>query len=129
MDPLDTMLNDPLDLGSGVDNHRAPIMEECLLGGTRVNLPEDLLEDPELFFDVVSLDTWKNVLSDSQREHLRQFLPSFPEDNTRQQQYGHSTGGCRVVRPLYRRRDGCFFDDPSWQDHNLHRRQGEHHSV
>ncbi|PIO26289.1 hypothetical protein AB205_0064960, partial [Aquarana catesbeiana] len=41
---------------------------------------------PELFFDVVSLDTWKNVLSDSQREHLRQFLPSFPEDNTRQQQ-------------------------------------------
>ncbi|XP_040182175.1 nuclear factor related to kappa-B-binding protein isoform X1 [Rana temporaria] len=85
MDPLDTMLNDPLDLGSGVGNHRTPIMEECLLGGTRVNLPEDLLEDPELFFDVVSLDTWKNVLSDSQREHLRQFLPSIPEENTRQQ--------------------------------------------
>ncbi|XP_018427830.1 PREDICTED: nuclear factor related to kappa-B-binding protein [Nanorana parkeri] len=85
MDPLDTMLSDPLDLGPGVDNHGAPIMEECLLGGTRVGLPEDLLEDPDLFFDVVSMNTWQNVLSDSQREHLRQFLPSFPEDNTRQQ--------------------------------------------
>ncbi|KAM5131791.1 nuclear factor related to kappa-B-binding protein [Mantella aurantiaca] len=85
MDPLDTMLNDPLDLGPGMGSHGAPIMEDCLLGGSRVSLPEDLLEDPELFFDVVSLDTWQSVLSDSQREHLRQFLPSFPEDNTRQQ--------------------------------------------
>ncbi|XP_072282735.1 nuclear factor related to kappa-B-binding protein isoform X2 [Pyxicephalus adspersus] len=85
MDSLDTMLNDPLYLGSRMDNHGAPIMEECLLGGTRVSLPEDLLEDPELFFDVVSLDTWQTVLSDSQREHLKQFLPTFPEDNARHQ--------------------------------------------
>ncbi|KAG9482062.1 nuclear factor related to kappa-B-binding protein [Eleutherodactylus coqui] len=86
MDSLDTMLTDPLDLGPCLDSNGTGIMEPCLLGGTRVSLPEDLLEDPELFFDVVSVDTWQNVLSDSQREHLRQFLPSFPENNTEQQE-------------------------------------------
>lgn len=40
---------------------------------------------PEIFFDVVSLSTWQEVLSDSQREHLQQFLPQFPTDNVEQQ--------------------------------------------
>ncbi|XP_044137681.1 nuclear factor related to kappa-B-binding protein isoform X3 [Bufo gargarizans] len=86
MDSLDTMLTDPLDLGPCLDSNGTGILEPCLLGGTRVSLPEDLLEDHELFFDVVSMDTWQNVLSDSQREHLRQFLPSFPENNMEQQE-------------------------------------------
>ncbi|XP_071078017.1 nuclear factor related to kappa-B-binding protein isoform X2 [Desmodus rotundus] len=85
MDSLDHMLTDPLELGPCGDGHGTRIMEDCLLGDTRVSLPEDLLEDPEIFFDVVSLSTWEEVLSDSQREHLRQFLPRFPEDNTEQQ--------------------------------------------
>ncbi|ELW64529.1 Nuclear factor related to kappa-B-binding protein [Tupaia chinensis] len=80
MDSLDHMLTDPLELGPCGDGHGTRIMEDCLLGGTRVSLPEDLLEDPEIFFDVVSLSTWQDVLSDSQREHLQQFLPRFPED-------------------------------------------------
>ncbi|XP_053307643.1 nuclear factor related to kappa-B-binding protein isoform X2 [Spea bombifrons] len=86
MDSLDPILNDPLELGPSLESNGTGIMEECLLGDTRVFLPEDLLEDPDLFFDVVSLDTWKNVLSDSQREHLKQFLPSFPENNAQQQE-------------------------------------------
>ncbi|XP_042199887.1 nuclear factor related to kappa-B-binding protein isoform X2 [Callorhinchus milii] len=85
MDGLEQMLTDPLELVSGgVVNG---IMEECLLGGTRVSLPEDLLEDPEIFFDVVSGSTWDEVLSESQREHLRKFLPHLPE-NEREQQNG-----------------------------------------
>lgn len=40
---------------------------------------------PEIFFDVVSFSTWQEVLSDSQREHLQQFLPHFPEDSLEQQ--------------------------------------------
>ncbi|XP_057551383.1 nuclear factor related to kappa-B-binding protein isoform X2 [Hippopotamus amphibius kiboko] len=86
MDSLDHMLTDPLELGPCGDGHGTRIMEDCLLGGTRVSLPEDLLEDPEIFFDVVSLSTWQEVLSDSQREHLQQFLPHFPEDSIEQQQ-------------------------------------------
>ncbi|XP_060036163.1 nuclear factor related to kappa-B-binding protein isoform X2 [Erinaceus europaeus] len=85
MDSLDHMLTDPLELGPCGDGHGTRIMEDCLLGGTRVSLPEDLLEDPEVFFDVVSLSTWQEVLSDSQREHLQHFLPHFPEDNLEQQ--------------------------------------------
>ncbi|XP_016059956.1 PREDICTED: nuclear factor related to kappa-B-binding protein [Miniopterus natalensis] len=85
MDSLDHMLTDPLELGPCGDGHGARIMEDCLLGDTRVSLPEDLLEDPEIFFDVVSLSTWQEVLSDSQREHLQQFLPHFPEDSIEQQ--------------------------------------------
>lgn len=45
MDSLDHMLTDPLELGPCGDGHGARIMEDCLLGGTRVSLPEDLLED------------------------------------------------------------------------------------
>ncbi|XP_055437151.1 nuclear factor related to kappa-B-binding protein isoform X3 [Bubalus kerabau] len=85
MDSLDHMLTDPLELGPCGDGQGSRIMEDCLLGGTRVSLPEDLLEDPEIFFDVVSLSTWQEVLSDSQREHLQQFLPLFPEDSMEQQ--------------------------------------------
>ncbi|XP_045716121.1 nuclear factor related to kappa-B-binding protein isoform X2 [Phyllostomus hastatus] len=85
MDSLDHMLTDPLELGPCGDGHGTRIMEDCLLGDTRVSLPEDLLEDPEIFFDVVSFSTWEEVLSDSQREHLQQFLPRFPEDNIEQQ--------------------------------------------
>ncbi|KAM6158646.1 nuclear factor related to kappa-B-binding protein [Rhynchocyon petersi] len=85
MDSLDHMLTDPLELGPCGDGHGTRIMEDCLLGGTRVSLPEDLLEDPEVFFDVVSLSTWQEVLSDSQREYLQQFLPNFPTDSVEQQ--------------------------------------------
>ncbi|KAB1255054.1 Nuclear factor related to kappa-B-binding protein [Camelus dromedarius] len=59
MDSLDHMLTDPLELGPCGDGHGTRIMEDCLLGGTRVSLPEDLLED--------------------------QFLPHFPEDGIQQQ--------------------------------------------
>ncbi|XP_061059018.1 nuclear factor related to kappa-B-binding protein isoform X2 [Eubalaena glacialis] len=85
MDSLDHMLTDPLELGPCGDGHGTRIMEDCLLGGTRVSLPEDLLEDPEIFFDVVSFSTWREVLSGSQREHLQQFLPRLPEDGTEHQ--------------------------------------------
>ncbi|NXG23657.1 NFRKB protein, partial [Grallaria varia] len=81
MDSLEHMLTDPLELeGSGTR-----IMEDCMLGTTRVSLPEDLLEDPEIFFEVVSLSTWQEVLTDAQREHLKKFLPQFPENNREHQ--------------------------------------------
>ncbi|KAG8141501.1 hypothetical protein E2320_007119 [Naja naja] len=33
-------------------------------------------QTPEIFFEVVSLSTWQDVLVDSQREHLKKFLPA-----------------------------------------------------
>ncbi|XP_032085175.1 nuclear factor related to kappa-B-binding protein isoform X2 [Thamnophis elegans] len=81
MDSLDHMLTDPLELGPTGEGNGTQIMEDCMLGSIRISLPEDLLEDPEIFFEVVSLSTWKDVLVDSQREHLKKFLPRFPENN------------------------------------------------
>ncbi|XP_044079573.1 nuclear factor related to kappa-B-binding protein isoform X2 [Siniperca chuatsi] len=82
MDALTHMLTDPLD---PKDENDGQITEECMLGNCRVNLPEDLLEDPEIFFSVMSESTWSKVLSDSQRQHLRQFLPRFPENSVAEQ--------------------------------------------
>uniref|UniRef100_A0AAX7T2A4 DEUBAD domain-containing protein n=1 Tax=Astatotilapia calliptera TaxID=8154 RepID=A0AAX7T2A4_ASTCA len=82
MDALAHMLSDPLDPKEENDEQ---ITEECMLGNCRVSLPEDLLEDPEIFFSVLSEGTWREVLTDSQRQHLRQFLPQFPENNSVEQ--------------------------------------------
>ncbi|KAE8592096.1 hypothetical protein XENTR_v10018646 [Xenopus tropicalis] len=93
MESLDSMLTDPLELGPCVESNGTGIMEECMLGGTR----------PDLFFEVVSRDTWKNVLSDSQREHLKQFLPVFPDDNANQQE--------KIIQSLFRG-DNFRFGNP-----------------
>lgn len=42
-------------------------------------------QQPDIFFSVMSESTWSNVLSDSQRQHLRQFLPQFPDNNISEQ--------------------------------------------
>ncbi|XP_074528568.1 nuclear factor related to kappa-B-binding protein isoform X2 [Halichoeres trimaculatus] len=82
MDALTHMLTDPLEPKEENDGQ---IVEECMLGNCRVNLPEDLLEDPEIFFSVMSESTWTDVLTESQRQHLRQFLPQFPDNNVVEQ--------------------------------------------
>ncbi|KAM9728335.1 nuclear factor related to kappa-B-binding protein isoform 1-T1 [Menidia menidia] len=82
MDALAHMLTDPLD---PKEENGGQITEECMLGNCRVNLPEDLLEDPDIFFSVLSESTWSEVLTDSQRQHLRQFLPQFPDNSVEEQ--------------------------------------------
>ncbi|XP_034405554.1 nuclear factor related to kappa-B-binding protein isoform X3 [Cyclopterus lumpus] len=82
MDALTHILSDPLD---PKEEHDEQITEECMLGNCRLNLPEDLLEDPDVFFSVMSASTWSEVLSDSQRQHLRQLLPQFPDNNVAEQ--------------------------------------------
>ncbi|XP_054610372.1 nuclear factor related to kappa-B-binding protein [Dunckerocampus dactyliophorus] len=77
MDVLTHILTDPLEPKEEEDGQ---ITEECMLGNCRVSLPEELLEDPEIFFSVMSESTWNEVLSDSQKQHLSQFLPQFPDD-------------------------------------------------
>uniref|UniRef100_A0A3P9Q3K1 Nuclear factor related to kappaB binding protein n=1 Tax=Poecilia reticulata TaxID=8081 RepID=A0A3P9Q3K1_POERE len=90
MDPLEHMLTDPLE---PKEEDGGQITEECLLGNCKVDLPEDLLEDPDIFFSVLSENTWDEVLTDSQRQHLQQFLPQFPVNNTEEQD--------RTIRELF----------------------------
>lgn len=97
MDSIAHMLTDPLDSKEDNNGH---ITEECLLGNCRVNLPEDLLEDPDIFFSVLSESTWNEVLSDAQRQHLRQFLPQFPDKNITEQD--------RTINDLFNNRNIHF---------------------
>uniref|UniRef100_A0AAY4AAI3 DEUBAD domain-containing protein n=1 Tax=Denticeps clupeoides TaxID=299321 RepID=A0AAY4AAI3_9TELE len=97
MDDLVHMLTDPLD--SGMDSTGC-VMEECLLGNSRVRLPEDLLEDPEIFFSVLSEDTWSEALTDAQRQKLSQLLPQFPENNAAEQE--------GTVNALFNNQNFCF---------------------
>ncbi|KAL2094714.1 hypothetical protein ACEWY4_009433 [Coilia grayii] len=98
MEALDHMLTDPLESGGTETN--GGIMEECMLGKSCVRLPEDLLEDPEIFFSVLSESTWTDVLTEAQREHLSQFLPRFPDDSSAEQE--------RTVSGLFNNRNFCF---------------------
>uniref|UniRef100_A0A7N8XJE4 Nuclear factor related to kappa-B-binding protein n=1 Tax=Mastacembelus armatus TaxID=205130 RepID=A0A7N8XJE4_9TELE len=97
MDALGQMLTDRL---CPKGENGGQITEECMLGGCRVTLPEDLLEDPEIFFSVVTESTWSEVLSDSQRQHLRQFLPQFPENSVAEQD--------RAISDLFNNRNFNF---------------------
>lgn len=63
MDSLDHMLTDPLELGPCGDGNGARIMEDCLLGTTRVSLPEDLLEDVSSALCLQSLDEQRVLTS------------------------------------------------------------------
>ncbi|XP_060910797.1 nuclear factor related to kappa-B-binding protein [Labrus mixtus] len=97
MDALSHMLTDPLEPKEENDGQ---ITEECMLGNCIVNLPEDLLEDPDIFFSVMSESTWTDVLSESQRQHLRQFLPQFPDGGVVEQD--------SAVSDLFNNRDFNF---------------------
>ncbi|XP_066502154.1 nuclear factor related to kappa-B-binding protein [Hoplias malabaricus] len=97
MDSLAHMLTDPL--GSGMDMDGC-VMEECMLGNCRVRIPEDFLEDPEIFFSVMSESTWSEVLTDAQRQNLRQLLPQFPENNVSEQD--------GVISDLFNNQNFCF---------------------
>ncbi|XP_061165469.1 nuclear factor related to kappa-B-binding protein-like [Saccostrea echinata] len=58
-----------------------PRMERCLLGKLELLLPESMLEQGHIFRDVLSMDTWKNVLTEEQRTHLKTLLPTFPSND------------------------------------------------
>ncbi|KAL5011494.1 hypothetical protein ScPMuIL_010045 [Solemya velum] len=59
-------------------------LERCLLGRSEVQIPETFIEQNHIFKDIMSLDTWENVLTEEQRQHLTKFLPSFPEEDSKQ---------------------------------------------
>ncbi|XP_073980385.1 uncharacterized protein isoform X3 [Rhodnius prolixus] len=55
-------------------------MEAVRVGGERLLLPQGLCENPDVFREFLSLDTWYSF-SESQRQHLKNFLPTFPESD------------------------------------------------
>lgn len=57
-------------------------LEDAIVCGQRLQLPQGLCENSKVFKEFFSARMW-NSLTDASRQHLKQFLPSFPEnDNT-----------------------------------------------
>ncbi|XP_017769715.1 PREDICTED: nuclear factor related to kappa-B-binding protein [Nicrophorus vespilloides] len=55
-------------------------MEEVLVGNARLELPQGMCEKREIFDEFFSSNTW-NLLSESNKQHLKQFLPKFPDND------------------------------------------------
>lgn len=58
-------------------------LEAAQIGDVRLQIPQGLCERPEFFQQVFSAQTW-NSLSEGSRQHLRKFLPTFPENDDRE---------------------------------------------
>ncbi|XP_014666905.1 PREDICTED: nuclear factor related to kappa-B-binding protein-like [Priapulus caudatus] len=56
-------------------------MEKCLFGKELLTIPQELAENASMLFDVLSLNTWENSLTDGNRQHLMKFLPDFQEND------------------------------------------------
>lgn len=52
-----------------------------MAGGTKLKLPQDLCEHASIFKEMLDYPRfWDECLSESQKESLYSFLPSFPKD-------------------------------------------------
>lgn len=58
-------------------------LETAQIGDEHLEIPQGLCERQELFQQVFSAQTW-NSLAENHRQHLRKFLPNFPENDDRE---------------------------------------------
>lgn len=58
-------------------------LETAQIGDVHLQIPQGLCERQDLFQQVFSAQTW-NSLSENNRQHLRKFLPNFPENDDRE---------------------------------------------
>lgn len=94
-------------------------MEVCNFAGTELALPIDLIEQKEVFFKLISMDTWKSVLTQEDRKHLETFLPELPTDYPHAQEENLSAllGGQNfwfgnpVQQFQQKLKDGYFYPD------------------
>jgi len=59
------------------DSEASQRLEEVNICGTHLQIPQGLCEDADAFREIFSKDTW-NRFSEQHRQHLMNFLPSFP---------------------------------------------------
>lgn len=52
----------------------------------RFHLPKDLCEDPAIFSEFFSLETWNNLTEETKASLVANYLPDFPTNNHRQKQ-------------------------------------------
>lgn len=127
------------DLSSDSDEDEAT--ERCLLGGSLVSVPQILCEEETLLRAVLSIDTWNNVLTETHKLRLMDFLPVFPENDKEEkvETLQRLFSGCNFkfgnpIRAFFGRlREGLLVPDiartaslvrrASYRDYRLHQRR------
>lgn len=61
------------------------LFEPCVFGKSKVWLPQEIIHNPGIFQEVVSMSTWEDTLSDEDRKKLLKLLPIFPENSDDEQ--------------------------------------------
>lgn len=61
------------------------VLEPVRILGHTLELPQDLCEDYGVFKEFFSMKTWE-ALDDKHREHLKAFLPKFPDNQEEEQE-------------------------------------------
>lgn len=84
--PLMLSSSDSSDLDSGMESDEPDIIsflepgsELCQIGNQTVALPVELYELPDLG-EILSIDTWNNILNDSDRLELAKYLPDMDQE-------------------------------------------------
>lgn len=78
--------------------------ETAVVLDQKFRLPKELCENPEIFNELFSISTW-NQLSDDEKAHLSNFLPSkFPENQAQEKQ--------NTVEQLFRNEFSRFGETP-----------------
>jgi hypothetical protein len=77
---IDKWKLDPVDFDSFKQSKLSTVFEACQFGDSLFSLPAVALEDKELFKSLFTKDLWDNVISEEDRNSLKQYLPSSESD-------------------------------------------------
>ncbi|KAJ4431725.1 hypothetical protein ANN_20327 [Periplaneta americana] len=80
-----TMSSDGSSVGSEL-SQESTRCEECHIEGVRLQLPQGLCENKNIFKEFFSYRTWRECFTEQQRQHLKNFLPTFPEKDAQEKE-------------------------------------------
>ncbi|GFU28334.1 nuclear factor related to kappa-B-binding protein [Nephila pilipes] len=81
-DDSTSSLDDSCESVDGNENH--DFYETCCFQKKVLRLPECFCAEEEVFFEVLSPNTWKSVFNNRHGERLRKLLPVFPENDEKE---------------------------------------------
>lgn len=88
-DVVDNDMDDDIEMKAAKQENDT-IYEPVSISGYDCLIPVELIQNPELFKTIFSMNTWNNVLKEHHRMYLKQFLPPCLFTNTTNHMIDHS---------------------------------------
>ncbi|XP_068085697.1 nuclear factor related to kappa-B-binding protein [Anabrus simplex] len=87
MEPEYSTLSSESSMVSSETSHESTRLEECRIEGVDLKLPQGLCENKDIFREFFSMQMWQECLTEQQRQHLKNFLPTFPENDNKEKDH------------------------------------------